>query len=68
MYEKMFAALDPNGEQAIEPGKGVRGSTEELFNNTNMSFGKEFQQIHKQVQHEMQERITELEEQLRSKD
>ena len=33
-----------------------------------MSFGREFQQIHKQVQDEMQARITELEDELRAKE
>lgn len=44
------------------------GNTEDVFNSTNMSFGKEIEQIQKQFHEEMQARITELEGQLKQKE
>lgn len=41
---------------------------EEQFNSTQMSFGKEIEQMHKQFQDEMQSRINELENQVKVKD
>jgi len=41
---------------------------EELFNSTQMSFGKEIEQMQKQFHDEMQQRITELENLLKGKD
>lgn len=45
-----------------------RGATEDVFNSTQMSFGKEIEQIQKQFHEEMQSRITELEAQLKQKE
>jgi len=76
MYEKMFQALeigngayDAYGSKGQEScsGSGARGGskrgggTEDVFNSTQMSFGKEIEQIQKQFHEEMQSRITELE-------
>ena len=59
MYEKMFSALE-TGENSSRP--------EEKFNSTQMSFGKEIEQIQKQFQDEMQARINELESLVKTKD
>lgn len=42
MYEKMFSALDPSGSATAGSRKN-----EDMFNNTNMSFGKEIENIQK---------------------
>lgn len=63
MYEKMFQALEP-GSGGEASGLASRGGkkTEEVFNSTQMSFGKEIEQMQKQLQDEMQSRIQELEQ------
>ena len=69
MYEKMFSALE-NGQQldTINVASASRKKPEELFNSTSMSFGKEIEHMHKQFQDEMQQRINELEAQLKKKE
>lgn len=63
MYEKMFSALDPSGSATCGSRKN-----EDMFNNTNMSFGKEIENIQKQFNAEMQTRISELESLLKQKE
>ena len=66
MYEKMFSALE-GGECLNGTAQGGK-KKEETFNSTNVSFGKEIQQMQKQFQDEMQSRIFELESLLQEKD
>lgn len=55
MYERLFAALDPNGDQTTTTFmvKDLQGSAkkgkaaEDMFNDTNMSFGREIEHIQK---------------------
>ena len=57
MYERMISALELNQSfSELSPKKGRND-----FNQTNMSFGKEIEQIHRQFQEEMVGRVEELE-------
>lgn len=65
MYDKMFVALETgNGDLTNSAGRGKK--PEEMFNSTQMSFGKEIEQMQKQLQDEMQSRINELENLLKT--
>lgn len=62
----MFQALDAS--QSPENFHMTKKRPEEVFNSTQMSFGKEIEQMHKQIQDEMQNRINELEILLKQKE
>lgn len=62
LYEKMFSALEQGNTNEIKTLSATRGKKpEEFFNSTTMSFGKEIENMQKQLQDEMQQRIKELE-------
>lgn len=72
MYEKMFSALEQgNDTNTLRSANNSASRTkrpEELFNSTSISFGKEIENMQKQLQDEMQTRIKELENQVKQKD
>jgi predicted GIY-YIG superfamily endonuclease len=69
----MFSALDYSDDKNIEKSvkthtKNKKSENTELLNSTHMSFGKEIEQMHKQLQEEMQLKINDLENKLKQKD